>query len=153
MRLNGLLESKSPWFDRWEETWTIWLQSLFFNRSLRLGRFQTQRKNEIRWDQHSSCTIVIHYLGLSIWRCSSIVPKTAETSTDLTSPILRCREVMPVVYSGTAIKGCIDALMFVAILPCRYQEMELAESMAEKLHGFRVYHPDDRTRRASTGSG
>jgi len=28
----------------------------------------------------------------------------------------------------------------------RYQEMELAESMAEKLHGFRVYHPDDRTR-------
>ena len=24
--------------------------------------------------------------------------------------------------------------------------MELAESMAEKLHGFRVYHPDDRTR-------
>jgi len=28
----------------------------------------------------------------------------------------------------------------------RYQDMELAESMAEKLHGFRVYHPDDRTR-------
>ena len=28
----------------------------------------------------------------------------------------------------------------------RYQDMETAESMAEKLHGFRVYHPDDRTR-------
>lgn len=30
--------------------------------------------------------------------------------------------------------------------PCRYQDMETAESMAQKLHGFRVYHPDDRTR-------
>lgn len=28
----------------------------------------------------------------------------------------------------------------------RYHDIETAESVAEKLHGFRVYHPDDRTR-------
>ena len=31
--------------------------------------------------------------------------------------------------------------------------METAESMAEKLHGFRVYHPDDRTRLRRGGPG
>lgn len=33
----------------------------------------------------------------------------------------------------------------------RYNEMATAETVAKKLHGFRVYHPDDRTRCLSCG--